>query len=286
MAGDIFSITAFLLTLRETMEAALIVGILLAYLSKTRNEHMKKDIWVGVGGAIGLSIIGAIIIEIAFGEFEGAMEKIFEGSVMVAAAAVLTSMIIWNFKNAKVIKQHLEEKIHAAITGRDKYALVTLSFIAVFREGIETVLFLAGIRANESAISVLTGSILGISLSILIAAAMFQGSLQLNIRTFFNVTSVILILFAAGLFAQGIHEFQELGWFGSENAVWNVPLWDLSWLLNDKDNNIGALLRALVGYQDKPTLVELVAYVGYWIAIALAYFKINTTTPKLPVKAA
>jgi high-affinity iron transporter len=277
---DILLISApsFVIALRETIEAALIVGIVLAYLTKTDNSHLKKDVWIGVIAAVLASLLGALVFLQVYGGLEGDIEKLFEGFVMVFAVIVLSTMILWNFKHAKEIKHHLEGKVHDVISGNKRYAILSLVFIAVFREGIETVLFLGSILTSENPVSVSTGALLGIILAVILAIGLFQGTIHLNLRTFFTVTSVILILFAAGLLAHAMHEFQELHWFGlygaSESPLWNVALVDLSTILPD-GVGIGAILRALLGYQDKPTLLEIVAYIGYIIVILFLYTKVK-----------
>ncbi len=276
-----FSIAAFLLTLRETMEAALIVSILLAYLKKTQNHEFKKDVWIGTGLAVILSLMLAMLIQVTVGEFEDVMilgvpfEPLFEGVVMIAASVVLTTMIIWMFQHGRIIKKELEARVQEALLGTNRYALMSIAFIAVMREGIEMVLFLTGVATTESQRAVIGGGIVGIIIAITLAAGLYQGSLQLDLKKFFNITSLLLIFFAAGLLSHGLHEFQELGFFGPMDAPWNQVLWDTSNLLNDGDNSIGSLLRVLFGYQDKPSLIELLAYFGYWFIAGLAFYKIN-----------
>jgi high-affinity iron transporter len=268
--------------LRETMEAALIVGILLAYLEKTENLQLKRDVWIGTIAAIVASGIAALLFEILASGFEGDVEKLFEGFVMILAAAILTSMILWMFKNAKDIKIGLEERAQAAISGTKRYAILSLAFVSVFREGIESVLFLAGITSNEPSSAVLFSGMIGVIVSVVLAVLAFKGTVELNLRQFFHITSILLILFAAGLLSHGIHEFQELGWFGPEAALWNEVLWDTSPILNDKDNGLGALLRALFGYQDKPSLLEIGAYVAYWLGITMVFLEVNKKIPLNP----
>ncbi len=282
---EYFSIAAFILTLRETMEAALIVSILLAYLTKTQNHEFKKDVYLGTGLAVALSFVFALLIQVTAGTFGEVrifgipFEPLFEGTVMIAAALVLTTMIIWMFRHARTIKKELETKVQEALIGTNRYALLSIAFIAVMREGIETVLFLTGVSVAESDAAVVGGGIFGIIIAIALAAGLYRGSLELDLRKFFNITSVLLILFAAGLLSYGVYEFQEIGFFGPKDAFWNVPLWDTSWLLKDNDGGFGTLMRALFGYQDRPSMLELLAYFGYWIGAALAFYKIN----KMPI---
>lgn len=276
----IFSIASFVITLRETMEAALIVGILLAYLSKTNNDNLKKDVWIGTAFAILASVIGAIIFHLVLGGFEGDTEKLFEGIVMTSAAAVLTWMIVWMFRNAHTLKFELEQKTEVVLSNESRYALVGLAFVSVFREGIETVLFLASVGTSEGVLAETVGAVSGIVVATVLAVLFFRGTVELNIKKFFNVTSIILIFFAAGLFSHGIHEFQELGWFGSETNFWNQSRWDTKSILNDKDDGIGSLMRALFGYQDTPSVLELLAYILYWIIIAAMFVRVSRSALK------
>lgn len=278
----IFSVASFVITLRETMEAAMIVGILLAYLSKTNNDKLKKDVWIGTVLALIASVIGAVIFHLVLGGFEGDTEKLFEGIVMTTAAAVLTWMIVWMFRNAHTLKFELEQKTEVVLSNESRYALMGLAFVSVFREGIETILFLASVGANEGVAAEVFGAISGIIVATTLAALFFRGTVELNIKQFFNTTSVILIFFAAGLFSHGIHEFQELGWFGSESNFWNQVRWDTKDILNDKDDGIGSLIRALFGYQDTPSLLELVAYIMYWVMITLMFVKVNKSVLQTP----
>ncbi|MHA2097376.1 MAG: FTR1 family iron permease [Candidatus Kariarchaeaceae archaeon] len=271
----IFSVASFVITLRETMEAALIVGILLAYLSKTNNDKLKKDVWIGTALAIAASVVGAVIFHIVLGGFEGNTEKLFEGIVMTTAAVVLTWMIVWMFSNSHTLKFELEQKTDVVLSNESRYALVVLAFISVFREGIETVLFLSSVGAKEGVVAETFGAVVGIFLATVLAVLFFRGTVDLNIKQFFKITSVILIFFAAGLFSHAIHEFQELGYFGTENNFWNKVRWDTQSILNDKDDGLGSLMRALFGYQDTPSILELVAYGFYWIMIGLMFVKVN-----------
>ncbi|RMG25582.1 MAG: high-affinity iron transporter, partial [Methanobacteriota archaeon] len=199
-----FSTASFLLVLRETIEAALIVSILLAYLDKTSNIRFKKDIWIGTIIAVIFSMIGAVVFTQFLGGFEGSAEKLFEGIVMVLAASVLSWMIIWMMRNGRFIKQELQEKVDLAMSEEKKYALISLAFISVFREGIETILFIGSISASEDPTGVLLSALIGALVAVALAIGLFRGVINLDLKKFFNVTSIILILFAAGLFAHGI----------------------------------------------------------------------------------
>ncbi len=262
-----FSLASFLITLREAIEAALIVGILLIYVTKIGERKLKKQVWIGTIAGIVLSILTAVIFQFALGGFES-YEEIFEGFAMIIASLLLTWMIIWMLKTGKDVQKKLEEKVDISIKQQQKYGLLTLALISVLREGVETVLFLAGIGATEdNPWIVLWSGILGIVVALVIAFLIFYSGKKINLRTFFLITSIVLIIVAAGMFSHGIHEFQEIGWFGSEMHWLQNHVWDMSGILNDKTNELGKFLRALFGYQDKPTWLEMIAYIGYYLIL-------------------
>ncbi len=262
-----FSLATFLITLRESIEAALIIGILLGYVKKVERRELRKDIWIGTISAIIVSISLGLIFYFILGSFEQ-YEKIIEGFSMIIAAIILTWVIIWMMKTSKNIKGELEEKIELAISNEHRFGLIILAFISVLREGIETSLFMVGVFATETNIgAIILGGITGIAVSVVLAIAIFWSGQKISLKHFFNITSIVLIIFAAGLFTHGLHELQELGWFGSEDFFLQNVVWDTSSILNDKTIQLGQFLRALIGYQDKPTWLELIAYTVYMIVI-------------------
>ena len=266
-----FSTASFLITLRETIEAALIVGILLVYVSKIGRREFKKQIWIGTAVGVLLSILAAVIFQLVLGGFES-YEEIFEGFAMVFASVLLTWMIIWMMKTGRNMQKNLENKIEFSIKEQQKYGLLTLALISVLREGIETALFLAGVGATEENLWIVIWSgLLGIVVAIVIAVMIFYSGKQINLKLFFFITSIILIIVAAGMFAHGIHEFQEIGWFGSETHWLQKYVWDMSGTLNDKTMELGKFLRALFGYQDKPTWLEIIVYIVYYLVLGTVF---------------
>lgn len=249
------------------MEAALIVGIILAYLARTNNRQGFKPVWLGTGLAVLVSLITGIVIYFSAGELEGRAEAIFEGIAMLVAAGVLTWMILWMRKQAINIKGHLEAQIKSALQSGSEVGLLTLAFVAVVREGIETVLFLFGAtRVAESLPLSVAGGLIGLTAAILIGYTIYKGTSRLNLRTFFNVTSLLLILFAAGLLAHGMHEFHEA------EVVPPVieHVWDINSILSEQ-STFGRFLSALFGYNANPSLIEVITYFSY-LAIALVSF--------------
>lgn len=254
----------FLVTFRETLEAALIVGILYTYLVKSERTDLTHRLWSGVAAAIIASLLTAILFQMLAGGFSGGFEEIFEGSIMFLAAGVLATMIVWMARN-KNISRDLEDRTQSALehSGRAGLGLFTLAFVAVFREGVETVLFLFGVISNQGGLSFMA-SLAGALVAVAIGYMIFVQGKRMNLATFFNVSSILLILFAAGLTAHGIHEFQEAGLLPFEEPVWNLnpPVnADGSYPLLHEKGVIGSLAKGLFGYNGDPSLSEIIAWV-------------------------
>lgn len=268
-------IASFMITFRETLEAALVVGIVWSYLVRTNNRAYLGLVVKGVVGGIAASILGAWLFQTVAGGFEGRSEEIFEGITMLIGATLLTSMILWMMtRNAS---RELEEGVAQAVGKASRVAVFFLVFFSILREGIETVLFLSS-ASILSGNNVLAGSILGIAIASMVGWLFFKGAMQLNLKTVFNVSSVLLILFAAGLFAHGVHELQEAHLL----PVLVEHVWDINPtvlqegvypLLHEK-GSIGAIFKGLFGYNGNPTLLEVLTYLIYitfatvtWIAV-------------------
>jgi high-affinity iron transporter len=190
-------LSALLITFREGLEAALIIGIILAYLISTGNRDRSKHVWIGTALAVFVSLVVGAVIYFSAGQLEGRSEEIFEGIATLTAAGVLTWMIFWMRKQAVNIKKHLHAQIQSALGKGSTFGLLGLAFVAVVREGIETVLFLfAAVRVSESALLSALGGILGLAIAIGVGYGIYKGTSKLNLSTFFKVTGLLLILFA------------------------------------------------------------------------------------------
>lgn len=268
-------LSTFVITLREGLEAALIIGIIFAYLAKTRDRQGFRQVWLGTGLAVVVSIIAAIVIYLISGTFEGRTEEAFEGIAMLVAACILTWMIFWMRKQSANIKGRLQNQIDTAFTKGANWGLVGLAFVAVVREGIETVLFLfAATRATDSTILSSSGAFLGFIFAIVIGYGIYKGTSKLNLRFFFNITGLILVVFAAGLLAHGIHELQEAAYIPT--VIEHV--WDINNIIPE-GSNFGRFLTAIFGYNGDPSLIEVIVYSVYLIAILAVYFipaRLNT----------
>jgi high-affinity iron transporter len=264
---------ALLITLRETLEASLVAGIVFGYLKKTGQPQYKKYVWSGILSAIAVSLLGAWLFTTVAGGFEGRAEELFEGITMLVGAALLTTMILWMMKQRGKV-QSLKEKVASHVDNAKKLELFGLIFFAVLREGIETVIFLnaAWFAIEDNA---MLGAVLGIVIALALGFALYKGSLKLNMKKFFLYTSILLILFAAGLVAHGVHELQEAGVI----PVVIEEIWDINPAvisngvypaLHEK-GSVGGIFKDLFGYNGNPTLIEVSVYVLYLIIIAFVY---------------
>jgi high-affinity iron transporter len=269
-------LASFLLSLREGIEAALIIGIVLGALRKLHRTEMVPAVWYGALSAVLVSLIAGVLLT-AFGlSLEGAAEEVFEGVAMLLAAAVLTWMIFWMNRQARSIKGELESGVDQALSTGGTRALFSLAFLAVVREGVELALFLTAATFASDPRSTILGSLLGIAVAILLGWGLFASTVRLNLRHFFQVTGVLLILFAAGLVAHGVHEFNEAGWIPS--VVEHV--WDINPIL-DEESTAGSLLKALFGYNGNPSLTEVLAYLAYFVVI---YFSLRSVSHPLETR--
>jgi high-affinity iron transporter len=258
---------------REGIEAALVVGIIVAYLTKIGKKELRRYVFLGAALAIAVSAVVAAVWALAWGEFGGVQEQMFEGIAAIIAVVVLTSMILWMMKAAKDIRRHVEQRIEILVDGRQVMGLAALAFIAVFREGVETVLFMAGLAGQTTTADLVAGVGIGLVVAGFIGFGIYGASWKINLRRFFQVTGLVLVIIAAGLFAFGAHELQEAGilpWLSGE--VYNVK----ASFPDSQDNPAGFVLRGLIGYNDNPTWLEAVAYVSYWVFTALVYLGIKT----------
>lgn len=271
-------ISSFIITFRETLEAALIVGIILAYLIKTKKEKYNNVVYLGIVSAIVASIVGAFLFNSLAGGFTGRAEDLFEGIAMLFAAFLITFMILWMLKQKHIVLE-LHQKVNKEIKEQHKVGLFFLVFISVLREGIETVIFLSAANYVSTVENSLVGAFLGIIAAVILGYAMFVGSKKINIKSFFNVTSFILILFAAGLVAHGIHEFQE----AKVVPTYIEHVWDINPPVNadgsyptlHEKGTIGSIGKGLLGYNGNPSLIEVLSYLGYLILIFILWGNIN-----------
>ncbi len=261
--------SSLLITFRETLEAALVVGIVLTFLTKTNQNVFKKFVWRGVGAGVLIAIVVALMLEVLFGGFSGRAEEIFEGVLMFVTAGFLTWMIMWVHRQKDVAKK-LKEKVSLHAKEGYGFGIFVLILSSVFREGIETVLYLKA-SSIAGASNQLVGAVAGILAALALGYALFRWAVRVNLSLVFTITSVFLILFAAGLLAHGVHEFQEAGLL----PIFSFdPVFNISHVL-DHESTIGSLLRVVFGYTSQPTFLELLSYVSY-IAIIFWFQRLTS----------
>jgi len=262
---------SFLVTSRETLEASLVVGIVLAYLNRTNNKNYRKTVYYGIVFGILASVISAFLFTIFAGGFDGRAEQIFEGVTMLIGAFLLTTMILWMMQQrhiSKEIEGKVERHLLSAQPLFSHLGIFTLIFVAIIREGVETVIFLNAVN-YASGVNFLGGS-LGIISAIVVGYLFFVSTKKINLKRLFSISSILLILFAAGLVAHGVHEFHE-----AELVSGIVtPLFDINHILNEK-GIVGSFLKGLFGYNGNPSLLEVIFYVSYLGLIFYLYKRIE-----------
>ena len=256
-------LSALLISLREGVEMTLIVGIVLAYLHQIGARRAVPPVWAGVAVAAATSLAFLGVLNALEAEFEGATEQLYEGTAMLIAAAFLTWMIFWMLERARYLRRELESGVDDALARGAAWGLFLLAFFTVAREGVETALLLFAAPGEGK----LLGTILGFAIAIAIGVLVYAFGRRIDLRAFFRVTGVLLVLFAAGLVTHGVHEFVEAGLAGGPTVF------DLSAVLPD-DAGAGAVLRALFGYSADPTVLEIAVYLGYFV-VAWALSKLR-----------
>ena len=255
-------LAGFLLSLREGLEAALVIGMVLSVLNKLGRVDLNRTVWGGMALAAILSTAIAIGLATLGMRFAGPGEMIFEGSAMLLAAGVLTWMIIWMHNSTSNLKEQIEAKTRQALRERTSGGLFALAFLAVFREGVELALFLLAVEKASSPIQTLAGTLTGLATAAILGWMLFSSTRKMSLGGFFKVTNLLLIIFAAGMIVSGIREFIEVGFI----PAIITPVWDINGILSDQ-SEIGLLLKALVGYHAAPALTELLAYAAYLAGI-------------------
>jgi high-affinity iron transporter len=273
MIVDLGALASGILTgLREGVEAALIVSIVITYLVRTGRSAQVGRVWVGTGLAAVLSLIVGVAIYNTVGAFEAPYEQIFEGTTLLIAAAVVTWMLFWMRRQARSVKGELQAAVERAVAVGGSWGLAILAFSAVVREGLETSIFLVGQATSDRAEAawILVGATAGLSIAILIGYGFYRGSHRLNLASFFRWTGIALVFIAAGLLSHGIGEFVEIGALG--NGPWTATAFDLRGILSD-ETGIGSFLRAIFGYSAAPAVLTLAVHVGYLAAVLALYLR-------------
>ena len=264
--------STFLVTLREGAEAALIIAIVLAYLRSLGRLDLARWVWAGAGAAAVAAAAVGVLLHVTIGSLEGRAEEVVEGVVALAAVGLLTWMVFWMTGHAGALRVRLEGEVASALAGRG-WALAAVGFVAVLREGLETALFLIAAGRGAGGGAQLFGGLGGLAAAAVIGFGVYQGGRRLDLRLFFRVTGVLIILFAAGLVARGIHEFGEAGLL----PALLDPAWDLGFGYPGS-TVVGRVAAEVFGWTPAPSLLQVLAYWAYLLPVALA-FRARTRRP-------
>jgi high-affinity iron transporter len=259
--------SSFLIGLREGLEAALIVAILVAYLVRTDNGHALRRLWIGVGAAIGLSILLGLGLTFASEELGDTAAEAFAGITSLIAVGLITWMIFWMALNARHIRARLHGELDRALA-TSAVAVTMVAFFAVIREGLETAIFLwAGIRASGDGTASVVGALLGLAAAVVLGVLMYQGAVRLNLAALFTWTGALLVLVAGGILRYAVHEFQEVGWLPGEGAV----AIDVSATF-PPDGIPATMVRGLLSLSPTMTWLEVLVWFAYVVPTLIAFF--------------
>jgi high-affinity iron transporter len=289
-----FALPTFVITLREGVEAALVVGIVLAYLQKSKQSALSVWVWTGVGvGLIASALIGILFgwLVQTLGALGPAIEPFLEGSFSLLAIVMLSWMLVWMTRNARFLKQDIEGAIGSAIKHRAGWGVFSLVFFAVVREGFETVLFIFG--KFQQGIVPAVGALAGIAIAAGIGVLIFKWGVRLNLRKFFTIMGILLLLIVSGLVVTALGHFdtaantlaqldrksQSICFFyerfakpQDRDCILGPMVWNFSKVL-PQDRFPGILLSALLGYSDRLYAVQAFSYVAFLITIGGIYFQ-------------
>lgn len=259
---------AFLIMLREGIEAALIVGIVAGFLKQSGKAHLMPKVWLGVAAAAVLCTVFGIALYKTTGEMPQKQQEFVVGIIGLIAVAMLSYMVLWMQQAAKSLKSELQQSVQTALQ-RNKagWALVGMAFLAVIREGLESVFFLIAVFEQSPTAGMPVGAAAGLAVSALIGWLLYQGGIRLNLSRFFRITGVFLIFVAAGLFSGAFRALHEAG-------IWNIGqtvLADFSAVLHE-DSPLGVLAGGFFGYTDHPTVSDAASYFLYLIPVLLWFW--------------
>jgi high-affinity iron transporter len=252
----------FLIGLREGLEAALVVAILVAYLVRIDQRQFLPRIWAGVAAAIGLSVVAVLALQVTGQALSDEAAEAFAGFMSLLAVALITWMILWMARHARTLKAHLHGEVDNALA-RSSWALVLVAFFAVGREGLETALFLwTGMRSTGGGVLPLLGAVLGLGAAVALGILIYRGALRLNLSRLFFWTGIGLIVIAAGVLRYGVHELQEAGLLPGKDQY----VLDVTGVINP-DGVVATVLRTVFNVVPTMTALELLAWGGYLVIV-------------------
>lgn len=267
---------ALLITLREGFEAALIVAIVLAAVSRGGLPGLRRWVWIGAAGAVVLSLAIGLVLHLTIDDLTGVARLRTFALICLAAAGLLTWMVFWMRGHARSLKADLEDRVQGAAS-QSALALAGVAFVAVAREGLETALFLVSSTTASSGGQVLSGGLIGLAIAVALGAAVYQGSRVVPLGVFFQVTGVLIIAFAAGLLSRAVQFLQAAGDLGTLNdAAYNLT--GLTWLTVRTES--GRFLAGILGWDPRPSAEQVAIYVLYLVPVLVVFFRGRPRRPR------
>ncbi|MBA2607907.1 MAG: FTR1 family protein [Actinobacteria bacterium] len=273
----------FLIGLREGLEASLVVGILVAYLVRTGHRDKLGPVWAGIAVAIAASLAVGAALTFTSNSLSFKAQETFGGVMSIIAVGFVTAMVFWMRSQARALKNDLQGKLDAALTGGG-VALFVVALFAVGREGLETALFLwTSIEATEKTTSPIIGAAIGLGVAVVVGWLIYRQSVRLNLATFFTVTGAGLVIVAAGVLAYGVHDLQEASILPGLNSL----AFDVSSTI-PPSSWYGTLLKGIFNFSPASTWLEVAAYLAYLVPVMFLFFRrptaLSPTTRSTPLK--
>ena len=265
----------YLIGLREGLEAALVVSILIAYLVKTDRARLVPRVWVGVGLAVLLSLAVGAALTFGTAGLSFKAQEAFGGIMSIFAVCLVTWMIFWMARNARNLRGELHGHVDR-VAGKGVWALVIVAFISVAREGLETALFIwSAVRATGGGPAPLGGALLGLATAVVLGWLFYRGALRLNLATFFKWTGVALIIVAAGVLAYGVHDLQEAAILpGLDNLAFDVSSVIVPGTV------LATVLKGIFNFSPAMTQLEVVVWIAYVVPVMFLFLRIVNAKPK------
>ena len=265
-------LAAFVLFLREGLEASLIVSILFAALRQLGQTRHMRAVWIGVGAAIGLSLAGGGALYATVRQYDGStFQTVFETITYLVAVVLLTTMTFWMQRHSRTLKREITEKASSASSG---FALALLAFTTVGREGLESAVFTLAFAFQTNGLLLVVGAALGILASIALSFMIYRLGYRLDFRVFFRVMGIVLLFFAAGLLGDAVQNMQQLGWI----TLGSMPLWNTAHLLSEA-STLGDILHTFLGYAEAPTLLQTALYLAFLAVSGGLFWRLTRRGP-------
>jgi high-affinity iron transporter len=255
----------FVIGLREGMEAALIVGIVAGFLGQQGRRDALRQVWIGVAVAVAICVAVGVVLQLVSSDLPQRQQEGLETVVGVIAGVMVTYMVLWMRRHSRDLKGDLESAAGSALASGSAQALVLMAFLAVLREGFETVVFLlATFHASGNATLSWLGAVLGIALAVVLGYGIYKGGVRINLSRFFRVTGVVLVVIAAGLVMTAVHTANEAGWL----TVGQAQAFDLSWLVRP-GTPLSSFVTGVLGIQAYPAWIEVIAWLAYLVPMLI-----------------